>query len=584
MTKGKIQIIVSFMCIALMGLVGLQWYWINEAKTIRNDQFNQKVAESVQEVIHRLEKQEIIYLLQRRIESEQQKTKLDRITKLRNTPLNSKKNIPAQAKPETPKAALYQIFIAPNGEEIQYQISKEAVPTDVLSPNLRIIADFQQQVIEEFFEAQRYGVAGMDEFMRRRMDDEKKLGKAFSEAFSGNQKQPLQKQSAPHQKTNVSPKATQQIKATEEPDRVSLLRDVMKDMMYTKRPIGERVNRFLLDTLLRKEFSEHGITIPFEFAVRENDNNYLLFSTTNKNSNDWQSNAYQASLFPNETASKKNLLMVYFPDQEKYILSNMGILFGGSGLLILVVMACFYMSVSTIIRQKKLADIKNDFINNMTHELKTPISTIALATDMAQENSASQLNPERITRYLGIIENENKRLSIHVEKVLQMAMLDEGVIKLINTPVNLHEQIINDLNSMAIQIENQNGQVAIDFEATNMMVAGDEVHLSNIFKNLIDNAIKYSPEELAIKITTKNENNGFILEIEDRGLGMKKEQLERIFETFYRIPTGNVHDVKGFGLGLSYVKKMIEAHHGSIKVTSTLGVGSKFSVWFPLMK
>lgn len=587
MTKRKIQIIVSLMCLALVGLVGLQWYWINEAKTIRNDQFNQKVAESVQEVIHRLEKQEMMYLLQRRIDTEQQKTNLDKITKLRNTPLKSKKDIPIQIRQESPKPQVYQIFIGPNGEEIRYEVNKEAVPTDVLSPNLRIIADFQQNVIEEFFEAQRFGITGMDDFMKRRMDDENKLGKAFSEAFSDNHKHPHQKLSNTHQNTNPLSVITNQInpsKSSEEPDRVSLLRDVMKDMMYTKRSIEERVNRFLLDTLLRKEFNEHGITIPFEFAVRENDNNYLLFSTSSKNISDWQSNAYKASLFPNETVSNKNLLMVYFPDQEKYILSNMGILFGGSGLLILVIMACFYMSVSTIIQQKKLADIKNDFINNMTHELKTPISTIALATDMAQENSATQLNPNRITRYLGIIENENKRLGVHVEKVLQMAMLDKGEIKLNNSPVNLHEQISKDLNSMAIQIESQLGQVEINFDATNNIVAGDEIHLSNIFKNLIDNAIKYSPDKLAINISTKNENNGIIIKIEDRGIGMKKEQLERIFETFYRIPTGNIHDVKGFGLGLSYVKKMVEAHQGTIKVTSRPGVGSKFMVWFPIMK
>ncbi len=575
------------MCMAMVGLVGLQWYWINEAKTIRNDQFNQKVAESVQEVIHRLEKQEMMYLLQRRIETEQQKTKLDRITKLRNTPLKTKKTVPVPAKQTPQPQRGIQIFIGPNGEEIQVEASREAVPTDVLSPNFRIIADYQQQVIEEFFEAQRFGAAGMDEFMRRRMDDEKKIGKAFSEAFAGNQSKTAQRQAKSplsDAQTSVSQKVAQLDKIAEEPDRVSLLRDVMKDMIYAKRPIGERVNRFLLDTLLRKELSENGITIPFEFAVKESSQEHLLFSTSNRNINDWQTNAYQASLFPNEIVSGKNMLLVYFPDQEKYILSNMGILFGGSGILILVVMACFYMSVSTIIRQKKLADIKNDFINNMTHELKTPISTIALATDMAYENTNIAIDKDRLNRYLGIIHNENKRLGIHVEKVLQMAMLDKGEIKLKIGPVNLQDQITSDLNSLAIQFETSNVQVDVDFEAEEELVDGDEIHLSNIFKNLIDNAIKYSANNLVIKIATKNENGGILVEISDQGIGIKKEQLQRIFETFYRVPTGNIHDVKGFGLGLSYVKKMVEAHQGTIKVESKPGVGSTFSIWFPNRK
>jgi len=262
-------------------------------------------------------------------------------------------------------------------------------------------------------------------------------------------------------------------------------------------------------------------------------------------------------------------------------MSGMGVMFGGSGVLILVVMACFYMAVTTILRQKKLSDIKNDFINNMTHEFKTPISTIALAAEMAQENSASQETSPRLSRYLGIIREENKRLGTHVEKVLQMALLDKGEVKLKKTFVNITDLVTNALNSQSVQIENQSGEVDLEFEAENETVLGDEVHLSNVLNNLIDNAIKYSPEKLHLTIKTINVNNGVELSISDTGIGMNKEQLHRIFDTFYRVPTGNVHDVKGFGLGLSYVRTMVESHEGTVKVESKPGEGSTFTIWLP---
>lgn len=602
MTKRKIQIIIGLMCLALIGLIGFQWYWIREAIAIRNEQFNQKVAESVQEVVHRLEKQEMMYLLQQRIETEQQKDKLNRITQLREMPVKksgSKQN-KKQVSAVLPQPNV-QVFIGPNGDEIHYQFFTEAAPSDVLSPNFRVTLDHQQQIIEEFFQAQRFGAEGMDEFMRRRLEEEKKLGSAFQEAFPG-QKTGGKSQSSDaengsnsqilYRKAKPALEKSMQLAGTKplingksrDLDRADLLREVMKDLMYTKRPIQERVNRFLLDTLLRKELVENGITLSYEFAVQGNANNGLVFSTASLKSSEWQQRSYKASLFPNETLQGNNLLYVFFPDQQKYILSNMGVMFGGSGILIVVIMACFYMAVSTILHQKKLSDIKNDFINNMTHEFKTPISTIALAADMAQENSMSQgsVSSPRMTRYLGIIREENRRLGTHVEKVLQMALLDKGHVKLKRSESNIHDLIEKVLNSQSVQIEQKEGEIDLEFEAVNELLSCDELHISNVLNNLIDNAIKYSPEKLHLKVRTENENNGISIAITDHGLGMSKEQIQRIFDTFYRVPTGNVHDVKGFGLGLSYVKKMVEAHEGTVNVHSRPGHGSTFIIWLPI--
>ncbi|WP_090375505.1 sensor histidine kinase KdpD [Dyadobacter sp. SG02] len=607
MTKRKIQIIVGLMCLALIGLIGFQWYWIREAIAIKNDQFNQKVSESVQQVVHRLEKQEMMYLLQRRIEAEQQKSRLDRIAQLREMPVK-------RTAPVTPKAPMQEqltriqprmeVAIGPNGEEIHYQIITEAVPTDVLSPNFRVMVDHQQRIIEEFFQAQQYGMAGIDEFMRRRLDDERRLGNAMRNMGDSEirRKGDLTKKDSvarniANRKVTLpenSKWAKQKSKTilnTGEPDRAELLKEVMKDFIYTKRPIEQRVNRFLLDTLLKKQLIQNGVTLPYEFAVRGavrgGSPDSLIFSTVSMRPGEWEERSYKASLFPNETLSAQNALYVFFPDQQRYILSNMGVMFGGSGILIIVIMACFYMAVTTILRQKKLSDIKNDFINNMTHEFKTPISTIALAAEMAHENSASLMdNPKgaRLDRYLGIIREENKRLGTHVEKVLQMALLDKGHVKLKITETNIHDLIGAALNGQSVQIEQKEGEVDLNFDAEEDVVAADEVHISNILNNLIDNAIKYSPEKLHLMINTKNENGGIAISIADKGIGMSREQQQRVFDTFYRVPTGNVHDVKGFGLGLSYVKKMVEAHDGTVRLLSKPGEGSTFTIWLPVRK
>jgi two-component system phosphate regulon sensor histidine kinase PhoR len=232
-----------------------------------------------------------------------------------------------------------------------------------------------------------------------------------------------------------------------------------------------------------------------------------------------------------------------------------------------------------MLRQKKLADIKNDFINNMTHEFKTPISTISLAVEVMKDNEVKK-DSSKMSRYLNIIQDENRRLGTQVEKVLQMALLDKGEVKLRLGEVDVHETIEQVLTNLSVQIEQKNGIVNLELEAENPAIEADEVHLTNIIYNLLDNANKYSPENPVITIRTENAGNALKISILDKGIGMTKEQITRIFERFYRVPTGNLHDVKGFGLGLSYVKKMVESHNGQIFVESKLGEGSKFEIIF----
>jgi two-component system, OmpR family, phosphate regulon sensor histidine kinase PhoR len=251
----------------------------------------------------------------------------------------------------------------------------------------------------------------------------------------------------------------------------------------------------------------------------------------------------------------------------------------------IIILAAFYLTVRTMLRQKKLGEIKNDFINNMTHEFKTPIATISLAVD-AMRNEKVLQDREKLNYFSTIIKEENKRMNRQVETILKASQLEKQEVDLNLKPVHVHETIKDVVENFALQLEEKGGKAELLLNAQNDLVEADEVHLSNLVNNLFDNALKYSKENTPpfVRLTTQSNGKKFTMKIEDNGIGMNRETLKRIFERFYRAHTGNIHNVKGFGLGLSYVKTMVEAHHGEIKADSTLGKGSTFTVEFPLKK
>jgi two-component system, OmpR family, phosphate regulon sensor histidine kinase PhoR len=284
-----------------------------------------------------------------------------------------------------------------------------------------------------------------------------------------------------------------------------------------------------------------------------------------------------------EGIADEELLIVLVPHAKSFIWRSMTWFILGAVIFTTIIIAAFFLTVRTLIKQKKLSEIKSDFINNMTHEFKTPLATISLAVD-AIKNEKVRNSPEKMDYFTGIIKEENKRMNKQVETILQAALLDKQVIQLNLKQLHAHEVINGVLNNIYLQVEEKGGKLETMLTATQDKLLADDVHFTNLVSNLLDNAVKYSKDNLLIKLSTHNTGKWFVLKIEDNGIGMNKETVSRIFEKFYRAHTGNLHNVKGFGLGLSYVKAMVDAHHGQIKVESTPGRGSTFTLQFPLVK
>jgi two-component system, OmpR family, phosphate regulon sensor histidine kinase PhoR len=277
------------------------------------------------------------------------------------------------------------------------------------------------------------------------------------------------------------------------------------------------------------------------------------------------------------------MLVVIVPHQNTIVLKQLFWFIVGAIIFTLIIITAFYLTLRTLFVQKKLGEIKSDFINNMTHEFKTPLATISLAVD-ALKNEKVVGNKEKTDYFTGVIKEENIRMNKQVETILQAALLEKNEVQLNLKKLSAHDLISDAINNISLPLNDREGELEVHLDATNQEVMADEVHFTNFINNLLDNALKYSKDKPHITLTTSNVANMLRIKIDDTGIGMNKETLSRIFEKFYRAHTGNVHDVKGFGLGLSYVKTMVEAHKGTIKAESTLGKGSSFTISIPFTK
>lgn len=342
------------------------------------------------------------------------------------------------------------------------------------------------------------------------------------------------------------------------------------------------IDTTLVDSLLRNELMSRGINTHYVYAVLNSP--VYKFDCKNPSGNALRdsllTSRYRVALTADNLFSQPRMLSIYFPNERGYVLRSMWLMLILSGMFILFIILLFYYSITTIFRQKQLNEIKNDFISNMTHELKTPISTISLACEVLGDEDISKTK-ERTDRYLTMIKEENKRLGVLVESVLQSAQLDKGNFKLKPVNIDLHEIIRQAIGSVQLAIDKKEGQISAELRAEKHEIFADHTHVQNVIYNLLDNAIKYTPEKPNIKIYTADLPNGIEFCVQDNGIGISRDQQKKIFEKLYRVPTGNIHDVKGFGLGLSYVKAIVEKHGGEVWVESEPGRGSNFHVRLP---
>lgn len=364
----------------------------------------------------------------------------------------------------------------------------------------------------------------------------------------------------------------------------ALLDEVVYNILYTAsdRPLKERINFKLLDQDLRAELLNNGISIHYHFTVSTADGREVYRCP--EYSDEGQAYTYSQVLFRNDPSSKMGVVKIHFPDINNYIFSSIRFMIP-SVVFTIVLLVTFIFTIVVIFRQKRYTEIKNDFVNNMTHELKTPIASISLAAQMLGDESVTK-SPTMMKHLGGVINDESKRLRFLVEKVLQMSMFDRKKAVFKKKEIDANELVETIANSFSLRVEHTGGKIYTDIEAVDSTIYVDETHFQNAIFNLMDNAVKYKrpDEDLLLHVRTWNEGGKLHISIQDNGIGIKKENLKKIFEKFYRVPTGNKHDVKGFGLGLAYVKKIISDHKGTIKAESELGVGTKFIIVLPLLK
>ena len=344
------------------------------------------------------------------------------------------------------------------------------------------------------------------------------------------------------------------------------------------RDITTRIDPYYLRDQLTYNLEQNGITSEFYFAISDK-NNKTIYRFNEKTFDITSHECYKQQLFPSDKQTNNPyLLYIYFPNKESKYIPNFRILYPPITVSILLLIICCF-TIWYILRQQRLNEIKNDFINNMTHELKTPVASISLASQMLSDSAVSK-SPQMLDHISKIIRDETKRLTFLVDKVLQMSIFERKNIKIELQENNINEILQTITENYSLKIHSKGGNLYTELQAHNAFVEIDEMHFANIIYNLLDNAVKYSRENIPIIITiaTWNEKDKLFISIEDNGIGIKKEYLKHIFDKFYRVPTGNRHDIKGFGLGLSYVKKIVKLHHGNIKVESEPNIGTKFVI------
>lgn len=529
------------MSVALIGVISLQLYWIFHDIRLKEQQFNQSVNQAMNSVVDRIERTEAMNILYDRVFN----LEPQRISQLiiRDTtginPINiTDTSIEIVNLPGYPPPIMEDL----DNADINIEFHKPGSTRSIMT-----------------FQTRKY--VHRDSLMQKTIKSSR-LTRIYGDSTEIVIRQNEEKIKARLEKFN------------------QVMEKLAVEFAGPDNDIKSRLDSSRLDSLIKLELKNRGIDVNVNYGVLNGKSGALILNRSTIPQEELLKSKYKVILFPNDIGSKPDFLILHFPSTISYVLESMWLMLAGSAAFTLTILFSFAYTIQVIFRQKKLSDIKSDFINNMTHEFKTPIATISLAAD-AINNPKVQSDKTKMDYFTRIIKEENKRMNSQVENVLQMAQLEKGEMNLKISDLNLHAIIQNAVDLITIQVESNGGKIEQHLNASIPLLKGDQIHLSNVIFNLLDNANKYSREIPNIVISTYNNNNGIYVTVKDSGIGMHRDTIKKIFEKFYRVPTGNLHDIKGFGLGLSYVKAIVEQHKGKISVESEFGVGSTFEIYLP---
>ncbi|MDA9555650.1 HAMP domain-containing histidine kinase [Pelobium sp.] len=632
MKKKSINLIIGLMSFALLGVMAMQYYFIKESYRLKSQLFDQAVNDALNNVTDKLEKKEAIVFLAQKADKETLKIKQAETTfnkskqavkmvnsssakgfkdktkqseSIENSTLAFIRKMKAnQLKSDSlfrlrdslirnryPNQLVYSGPVVnepsqPNNVDFRIDID-EVVDENGMSHRI-----MRQSVVENpkkpmGLKIMRRGFPVIDS-IRQYMVVDPVYGLVLKTIpkpnfLTGISEKELQIASQKIQSEKQLKNVRKYLDAAEKSgNKINLFQDIATELQQVNIPLKKRVQPQTIDSLLAIELANHGIHLNYSYKISNSKEDSVIFIKASQNQPEFTpENTYKTVLFTKDMVRDAGFLTVTFPDKNTLILKNMdAILFSSAGLL-LILAGSFAYTISSILRQKKVSEMKTDFINNMTHEFKTPVATIMIASEALKDPIINE-DKARVNKLAGIIYDENIRLGNHIERVLNIAKIEKDDLKLEQQQLNLNDLIANVIDSMSLQLQKKDAIVHLNLNAAKANVIGDELHLSNVIYNLVDNANKYSKEQPEITLTTENHHNHVVIKVTDKGIGMSRDQQKKIFEQFYRIPTGNLHDVKGFGLGLSYVSNMVKRMNGSISVKSEKDKGSEFEITFPL--
>lgn len=562
MSKFQMNVIIVLMTLASIGLIGFQYYWVRNAFKINEERFEQNVYQSLFSTVNQLEKGETseIFLSYLAKDPNLQEFLFQKIE-----PIDIQiRTRPMQPRRPSVRDSMMQLTIPNVSQRFRRIIQSRGVEINVLSDLEQFFLYLTPEIASSMFTPDEMEILLQEKERQLQYLDQTET------AFSRRRGQEVVTE------YNIAD-ALEKIRRANM--KIEAMNQAWAELLEGQKNILSRLDTAQVRQLFRNQLNERGIEQRFELAIVE-DAKDLIPLTKILDTVGLVTNGIQAKLFPADILGKDNFLIVNFPEKRRYILQQIWIPLISSLLFLGIVIFCFVYAIRVIIMQKKLSEIKNDFINNMTHEFKTPIATVSLAVEALQDPAFASQDSFR-KRYLNIIKDENKRLGTQVEKVLQAATLDKEELKLKLEQVDLLEIVKKIKSQFSLQVENKGGKISLENTAIDTVMQGDAFHIAHIINNLLDNALKYTPTNPTIFIKLWEERNMLCVSVKDNGVGMSKEAIKKIFEKFYRVPTGNIHDVKGFGLGLAYVKTMVEAHQGQVTVSSDLGKGSTFTIKLP---